>query len=242
MAKTFKALKRAEEQKDLRLREFSAGSNGFRKLKLTPQAVSQLHQLKYNLLSINSGSKIRAVLFSSCTEGEGTSTVLVNFGSTLAANGEKVLLVDANLCTPSLHSALRVGMDDGLTDLLLGRCTLSQAIRETGIPNILVIPGGTPHPNPIIVLESESLDSQIKEMKGQADWVLFDSPPISHHMDSVVLAPKVDGMVMVVEAERTRWEVAESSRQRIIGGNGKVLGVILNKKKYHIPEWLYRRL
>lgn len=242
MARTFEALKRAEEQKELRLREFFTGSNGFGKRKLTAQAVSQLHQLKYNLLSINSGSEIRAVLFSSCTEGEGTSTVLVNFASTLAANGESVLLVDANLRTPSLHSALRVGMDNGLTDLLLGRCTLSEAIRETGVPNILVIPGGTPHPNPIIVLESESLGSQIKEMKVQADWVLFDSPPITHHMDSVVLAPKVDGVVMVVEAERTRWEVAESSRQRIISGNGKVLGVILNKRKYHVPQWLYKRL
>ena len=144
MARTFDALKRAEEQKELRLREFYTGSNGFGKRELTPQAVSQLHQLKYNLLSINSGSKIRAVLFSSCTEGEGTSTVLVDFAGTLAANGEKVLLVDANLRTPSLHSALRVEMDNGLTDLLLGRCTLSEAIRETGVPNILVIPGGTP--------------------------------------------------------------------------------------------------
>ena len=242
MARTFEALKRAEEQKELRLREFYTGSNGFGKRKLTPQAVSQLHQLKYNLLSINSGSKIRAVLFSSCTEGEGTSTVLVDFAGTLAANGEKVLLVDANLRTPSLHSALRVGMDNGLTDLLLGRCTLSEAIRETGVPNILVIPGGTPHPNPIIVLESESLDSQIKEMKERADWVLFDSPPITHHMDSVVLAPKVDGVVMVVEAERTRWEVAENARKSIKGGNGNVLGVILNKRRYPIPEWLYTRL
>ena len=79
-------------------------------------------------------------------------------------------------------------------------------------------------------------------MKERADWVLFDSPPITHHMDSVVLAPKVDGVVMVVEAERTRWEVAENARKSIKGGNGNVLGVILNKRRYPIPEWLYTRL
>jgi protein-tyrosine kinase len=61
-------------------------------------------------------------------------------------------------------------------------------------------------------------------------------------MDSIILASRVDGVVMVVEAEKPHWEVAESSRQRIINGNGWVFGFILNKRRYPVPQWLYQRL
>ncbi len=73
-------------------------------LKVTPQTVIEHHRLKYNILRLNSGKKIKALLFSSPTRGEGTSTVLINFAASLAADGDRVLLVDANLRNPSLHS------------------------------------------------------------------------------------------------------------------------------------------
>jgi Mrp family chromosome partitioning ATPase len=105
-----------------------------------------------------------------------------------------------------------------------------------------VITCGTPHPNPFVVCESGCLKAQVEQMKVKSDWVLLDCPAITSCNDAASLAGSVDGLILVVEAERTRWEVAENARKSIKGGNGNVLGVVLNKRRYHIPNWLYRRL
>ena len=94
----------------------------------------------------------------------------------------------------------------------------------------------------LAVVESKSLDSCIKEMKAQADWVLFDSPPINSFNDAIALATRIDGVIIVVEAERTKWEVALRAKQRIEGISGNILGVVLNRRRLYIPNWLYRRL
>jgi protein-tyrosine kinase len=70
--------------------------------------------------------------------------------------------------------------------------------------------------------------------------VLFDSAPANSYMDSIALAGKVDGVVMVLQSEKTRWEVAQFIRERLESGNGNILGVILNKRRFYIPRWLYK--
>ena len=79
-------------------------------------------------------------------------------------------------------------------------------------------------------------------MKLQADWVLFDSPPINVYNDASALAAKMDGVVMVVQAENTRWEVAQSAKKKIKNAKVSLLGVILNRRKMHIPDWAYKML
>jgi capsular exopolysaccharide synthesis family protein len=246
MAKTFEALQRAEAER--RTREVETGGNGGHNnhhpgsLKITPQTVIEHHRLKYNLLRLNPGKKIKALLFSSPTRGEGTSTVLINFATSLAADGDRVLLVDANLRNPSLHGAFDLERENGLTELLLNQRTLEEVIKETGIPHLFVITSGVFFSNPFVILESDSLKTRTEEMKANADWVLIDCPAITSCNDAASLAGSVDGLILVVEAERTRWEVAENARKSIKSGNGNVLGVVLNKRRYHIPNWLYKRL
>jgi len=245
MAKTFEALQRAEKEK--RFPGIGTGGNGHDNhwagvLKVTPQTVIEHHRLKYNILRLNSGKKIKSLLFSSPTRGGGASTVLINFATSLAADGDRVLLVDANLRNPSLHAAFDLPREDGLTDLLLEDMTLGEVTKKTDNPNLSVITCGTPHPNPFVILESDSLDTYMTDMKASTDWVLFDSPAITSCNDAAALAGNVDGVILVVESEKTRWEVAENARKSIKGGDGNVLGVVLNKRKYHIPGWLYKRL
>jgi len=119
---------------------------------------------------------------------------------------------------------------------------LEEVVKETPISNLSVITGGIPHTSPSSIFESSLLDSLIEQMETRADWVLFDSPPINAYNDSRTLATKMDGVVMVVQAEKTRWEVAQSARQRMEHDNVNILGVVLNKKKMHIPEWAYKML
>ena len=266
MAKTFEALKRAEEgRKKLNegiVRRPLTLDHGL-KLDVT----EEYYRLKQNILRNNSGERIKALLFSSSTEGEGNSTVLINFAMTLSSGGERVFLVDANLRNPCLHEIFNLDRENGLTELVFEKKTLAEVVKQTRFNNLFVITSGTlprgpstvdrglsSHDrgpglnngglstvdrglfNPSILFESKSLDTHIAKMKAEADWVLFDSPPINLFNDSIALAPRMDGVVMVVEAEKTRWEVAQSAKQRIESGNGKILGVILNKRTVLRPE------
>ena len=89
---------------------------------------------------------------------------------------------------------------------------------------------------------SDRLPLFIEQIKNLADWVLFDAPPVMTFNDARVLAPIVDGVIMVIEAEKTRWEVVNSARQRMEQGTGKILGAVLNKRKMHLPDWAYNML
>jgi capsular exopolysaccharide synthesis family protein len=176
------------------------------------------------------------------TKGEGTSTVLTNFAITLATGGDTVLVVDANHRNPSLHNTLNVEKKGGLTELLHDKYHMRAVIKKTQIKNLSVITSGIPLSNPFSIFDSIALDNLITQMKLQADWVLFDSPPINVYNDASALAAKMDGVVMVVQAENTRWEVAQSANKKIKNAKVNLLGVILNRRKMHIPDWAYKML
>lgn len=259
MARTSEAIKKAEQEGQQKRVDRGEGLNDGRPWTNDRRLIlEEYYGIKHNILNLNSGQRIKTILFSSSNKGEGNSTVLIQFSLTLASEGERVLLVDANLRDPSFHKIFNLERENGLTELILGRSTLDEVIKKTRFNNLFVITSGilSRGPsldrgpltvdyglfNPSALFESDSLDSHIENMKKQADWVLFDSPPINSFNDSIALAHRVDGVVMVVEAEKTRWEVAQSAKQRVESGNGKILGIVLNKRRYYIPEFIYKRL
>jgi protein-tyrosine kinase len=257
MSKTYKALQKAEAEKSTRSATPPVARPRGR-WKAPSHPLEECRGMKYRILCSNPDQAVKTLLFCSSTEGEGTSTVLINFALTLASEGDKVVLIDANLRHPSLHDAFNLDKENGLIDLLLEKSTVNEVIKNTPFNNLSVITIGSPPPNlspdrgpwtvdsspdnPSLILKSNPLDSHIEEMKAQADWIFFDSGPIHSSNASVVLAGKVDGVVLVVEAEKTRWEVAQNAQQRIESANGKILGAILNKRRFYIPAWLYKSL
>ena len=244
MAKTFEALKRAEEEKKAwaGANSLTPGPGKLGKLKIYSRTVEEYHRVKYKILSSNHNHPIKALLFCSSRPAEGNSTVLTHFALTLASEGDQVLLVDANLRTPSLHQTFHLERENGLTDLCCGKRSLAEVVKKTRFENLWVITSGIRHPNPFAIFENRVLDPHIEQMKAGAEWVLFDSPPIKSYTDSIALARKMDGVVMVVQAEKTRWEVAQHNIERLESGNGNILGVILNQRRFYIPGWLYKTL
>jgi capsular exopolysaccharide synthesis family protein len=208
-------------------------------LKLSHHISKEYLSLRQNLISSATDKKIKTVLFSSSAKGEGTSTVLSNFAITLASIGNNVLLVDANLRNPSLHGLFELDKKDGLTELLLEEKSLDDVIKQTRFKHLSVITSGVSHTNPFT---SQSLNSFIENIKLFFDWILFDCPPIHTCNDSRTLAGKMDGVVMVTQAESTRWEVAQSAKETLENKKIKVLGAILNRRKWHIPGWIYKTL
>jgi capsular exopolysaccharide synthesis family protein len=249
VAKTYEALMKAEQEREKRSKLSSIvrpepvpSSRRRARLEISSQILNGLKQIRQNISLMDPEGKIKCLMFSSPTGGEGNSTVLISFALTLVNERERALLVDSNLRNPSFHHMFDLERENGLTELILGEKNFSTVRKETQFHNLSVITCGKNHSNPLSLFESKALDFHIKEMKAQADWVIFDSPPINSFNDSIALGAKVDGVVMVVEAEKTRWEVAEHAKQRVENGRGKILGVVLNKRQFHIPNWLYKRL
>ena len=126
--------------------------------------------------------------------------------------------------------------------MLLGRAVVSEVIKKTTITNLSAITCGTRSTNPVSLLESDRLPLIIEQLKPLADWVLFDAPPVIACNDARTLAARMEGVIMVIEAEKTRWEVFNSASQRMESSAAKILGAVLNKRQMYIPDWAYNKL
>jgi capsular exopolysaccharide synthesis family protein len=206
------------------------------------ECVEEYRRMKQTIADLQSDRKIKTLLFCCSTRGEGNTTVLINFARTVAAEGDKVLVVDANLRSPSIHDALHLEQKIGFTDLLLDKAAVADAVKKTQIPNLSAITCGTHSSNPLSFLDSRRLPLIIDQLKSLADWVLFDATPVIAYNDARVLGIQVDSIIMVIEAEKTRWEVVNNARERMENGTVKILGAVLNKRQMHIPGWAYNKL
>ena len=218
-------------------------SDGKSKSKKFAATVEEYRRMKHKILTFDPNNSIKTILFCSCDKGEGNSTVLLHFGQILASEGYRVILVDGNLHRPILHRLLGVERDYGLGDFQLRGKNLdvTELMKDTPLDNLWLISSGF-HPNPGAIFEEEVFESQLEQVKAHGDWVLFDSPPLNSHNDAIALAGKVDGIVLVARAEKTRWEVVQEAKARLEKGGGRILGVVLNKRRFHIPGWVYKRL
>lgn len=171
----------------------------------------------------------RAVMVSSVNPAEGKSTTVVNLAASLAQNGARVLVVDADLRRPTLHRSFNVASAPGLSDLIVANCTVEQAVRSGVAKGLDVMPCGYVPPNPAELLGSQPLRDLIPSLREAYDWVLIDAPPILTMADAPVLSPVVDGLILVVAAERTARHAVLRSIEQVEGVGGKVLGIVLNR-------------
>jgi len=199
--------------------------------------------LKTNILARHPGQAIKTILFSGTTHGDGASTTAINFATTLASNCRlKVLLIEANLRTPGLHTAFRVGPERGLSDIMSNADKPIHYIKKVEPGNLSVVTAGSKLTGPVSLFESDRFSEFLTSIRAAYDFIILDGPPIPSFSEARVLCTKVDGVVLVIEAGKTRKQVAVRARKELEEAGGKVLGVVLNKRKYYIPEWIYKRL
>ena len=199
--------------------------------------------LKTNLLTRHLDKPIKTILFTSTAQGDGTSTTVVNFATSLVKDTElRVLLVDANLRTPCLHEAFGVDQTRGLSDLLLKVGDMTSRMKKIGATNLYIMPCGGKHSNPVSLFESSPFDRFLQETHAWFDFVILDAPPAIGFSEAKVICKKVDGVVLVLGSGTTRRQVALKAKREIQEAGGKVLGVVLNRRKFHIPTWIYERL
>ncbi len=198
--------------------------------------------LKINLLNRYHDGSVKSVLFVGATGGEGVSTAAANFAIALAMDSRiKVLVIDANLQTPRLHTAFKIDPIPGLSDLLTMNGRGRRPVK-LGPGNLRVIPCGRPYAEQHALFESHKFEEFLRRMREKHDYVIFDGPPIHGSSECRVLCAKVDGVVLVIESGKIRRQVAISAKKQLVEAGGRVLGVVLDKRRFYIPDFIYRRL
>jgi non-specific protein-tyrosine kinase len=183
----------------------------------------------YRTLAANlqfAGSGVQTVGITSPGAGEGKSTTIANLGIALAENGRRVVLLDADLRRPSLHELFGLANREGLTNLLVSE-HVPLPLQETGTPGLRLLASGPPPPNPLEVLGSGHLEHVLSQVRAQADLVLVDTPPAAVLADAALLAPRLDGVLLVVSAGHTKRDLAKRAKEQLERTGSNVLGVVL---------------
>jgi capsular exopolysaccharide synthesis family protein len=178
------------------------------------------HRLRVGLDFANLKARARTIMITSAVEREGKSTTAGNLAVALAGAGRRVALIDLDLRRPILAGFFDLPNRVGATDVLLGEATVEDALwpvplADVGAPtgSLVVMPSGPMPPNPSVLFESDDLRDMLDEIAEQVDVVIVDSAPLLPVSDSVVLAGKMDGVVVIVRCDiATRPILAELQR------------------------------
>lgn len=177
---------------------------------------------------------IRRLQITSPCRGEGKSTTAVNLAIAMARGGKAVVLVDADLRAPAVHRLLDRPPSPGLAEVLLGTVSLEDALQATEREPLLVLPAGCSAVNPAELLESRAFDQVIRQLTDRADLVIVDTPSCLPLADPLLIAPRMDGVVLVAHAGRTRKRAIRQAIELLDqGGRPRLLGVLLNQAQPH---------
>ena len=188
------------------------------------------------------GTGPRVVAVASSQPLEGKTTTAVNIAMALAVGGARVLLIDADMRRPSVHKALRMSNDRGLSQLLAGQARMREVVQRTHDPNLLTITAGRTPANPSELLASDRMRALLSGLEtGPFDWIIIDTPPVLAVTDAVILAPLVAAVVFVIGAEMTRWRLAERAVETLLGSNPRQVLAVLNKVNFGRNKYYYSR-
>jgi Mrp family chromosome partitioning ATPase len=204
----------------------------------------EMLRLYHNIESLIPDRRNKVIQFIAAGEGEGTSTIAREFARvTILRLGHSVLLLDADRQNPTQHFFCNVSPEFCLDDVLQnGTEELDKALYQVGASNLFVSLVSRNSNSGGNIFDSPVLEQAWLKLKDRFDFILIDSPPATTSPDAFSVFRKADGVVIVVEADRTRWPVVESVREKIVQHGGNILGVVLNKRKFYIPDFVYRRL
>jgi len=198
------------------------------KPKRTPFAVVESYNtIRTNILFSLSQNNGKIFTISSANESEGKSTTAVNTAIAFSQLGSKTLLIDADMRKPSIHKKIHIANTKGLSNVLVGFCTFDEAVNEIN-PNLDVLTAGPTPPNPSEMLAGQNIEKLLETLKEKYDYIIFDTPPINIVSDAVVIAPKTDGLVIVIKVSYTYHEEFKSCLSSVEFANVRLLGVVLN--------------
>ncbi|HEY1401521.1 MAG TPA: polysaccharide biosynthesis tyrosine autokinase, partial [Terriglobales bacterium] len=204
------------------------------------QMAESYRALRTSLLLSNLGAPPKVIMVTSARPQEGKTTTSINSAIVLAQKGVRVLLVDADLRRPSIHKTLGMGPRSGLSNVLTGSATVQQTIATSPIlPNLFIMPAGTPPPNPAELLASSHMKDLLAQLREQFDHIVIDTPPTLSVTDAVVLSPRADATILVIRSGQTTKQALRRARDILMQVNAHVAGVLLNAVDLTSPDYYY---
>lgn len=183
----------------------------------------------------------RSIVITSAIPKDGKSMTAANLAVTLAQAGERVLLVDGDLRRGVMHKHFAIPVSPGLAEVLSGQCKWTEAVMQSSIPNLYIIPSGKSQRNPGTLFLTR-VQNFLKEISaGQYDYYLFDTAPIMATDDVSALAPYVDGVIMVIRAGYSPGRVARAALDLLYLRRIKVMGLVFNAVRPSASEYYYYR-
>jgi non-specific protein-tyrosine kinase len=190
-------------------------------------AAEAYRSLAANLQFAYADRQLQTIGITSAAEGEGKSTTVANLAIALAQSGRRVIVVDADLRRPGQHALFGVEREGGLANVLLGDQAAQLPLQDTQAAGVRLLTSGPSPANPLEALASRRFDQVLALARAQADFVLVDTPPAGALADTAVLAPRLEGILLVVSAGRTKRDRARRAREQLERVNANLLGVVL---------------
>ena len=185
--------------------------------------------LRMNLQYVSLDKPLRSLLITSAGPGEGKSTTVANLAVTMAQAEQRVIVVDCDLRRPGLHQLFGLANERGLTTMMVDDQAFdTPPLQATEVDGLQVLSSGPLPPRPADLLGSQRMEKAIGRLIELADRVLFDAPPLIAVVDAVVLATKVDGVLLVTSAGETKREHAQQAVERLKKVNANIVGAVLN--------------
>jgi protein-tyrosine kinase len=244
MTKIYDALRRAEQEQS----PVPGLEGGPRR----PMGIEgRSHGLRQKLIAVYQtieshlpGKASRVVMFVGARAGEGTSTLVRELAKLASAElAQHVALIDVTAGSGGHYERFGVTPGGCLYDVVAGRGTLEDALQPVSEDSMLSLGCvATVESSASMAVANPGFSETMQALRERFTLILLDVPPLSDSSDALLVTPETDGVVMVVEAEKTRWQVAENVREKVTTQGGNVLGVILNKRRFYIPPFIYRRL
>ena len=204
------------------------------------QMAESYRALRTSLLLTSLGGPPKVILITSALPEEGKTTTSLNCAIVLAQRGTRVLLIDADLRRPSIHKTLGMGPRIGLSNVLTGSSTVEQAIVRSGVlPNLFVLPAGTPPPNPAELLGSSNMKNILDQLREQYDHIVVDTPPTLSVTDAVIMSIWADRVILVIRSGHTTKQALRRARDTLMQVNARVCGVLMNAVDLHSPDYYY---
>jgi len=185
----------------------------------------------------------RLVVVSGMESGNGCSWICARMAEVLAAQvSASVCVVDANLRSPGLHREFGVSNHYGLTNALQASEPVRGFVSQLSRPNLWLLSCGAETKEAQALLGSDRMRSLLPELRREFDYVLIDAPPLRGGDDTVMLGRNSEGVVLVLKANTSRRETARKAVQDLENANVRVLGAVLNHRKFPVPEAIYKKL
>jgi len=206
--------------------------------------------LRTSILLSTAGHAPKSLLITSSLPSEGKTTTATNTAISLAQTGAKVLIIDADMRRPRLHSVFNIGNGEGLSTLLASELTddeITATVKQDEKTKLYLLTSGPIPPNPAELIGSEQMATLLRMLQNRFTHVVVDSPPIASFTDGVLIASMVDGVILVVHAGKSSRQVVRRSRQLLHEIGAKIFGVVLNnvnlntKDNYYYYQSYYHR-